>query len=78
MAAKLSLLAALLVFGTCVLAGTIFFRSTRSVVRAREIAGLRDEAELCRRELLAELDHGPADLLSLAERPGTGDSRSPD
>jgi signal transduction histidine kinase/DNA-binding response OmpR family regulator/HAMP domain-containing protein len=69
LAAKLSLLAALLVFGTTVLAGTIFFRSARSVVRGREAAGLQDEAELCRRELLSELDRGPADLLALAGAP---------
>jgi PAS domain-containing protein len=69
LAAKLSLLAALLVFGTSVLAGTIFFRSARSVVRGREVAGLRDEAELCRRELLGELDRGPADLLVVAGSP---------
>ena len=54
LAAKLSLLAALLVFGTSVVVGTIFFRSARSVVQGREEAGLRDEADLCRKELLAD------------------------
>jgi signal transduction histidine kinase/HAMP domain-containing protein len=71
LAAKLSLLAALLVFGTTVVAGTIFFRSARSVVRWREAAGLRDEAELCRQELLADLERGPADLVALAGSPVT-------
>src|SRR4051812_28515257 len=69
LAAKLCLLAALLVFGTTVAAGTFLFRGARAVVRGREVAGLRDEAELCRRELLADLDRAPADLLALAGTP---------
>jgi signal transduction histidine kinase len=71
LAAKLSLLAALLVFGTGVAAGSVFFRSARSVVRGREIIALRDEAELRRGELLADLDRAPADLVALAGSPVT-------
>jgi hypothetical protein len=69
LAAKLSLLAAALVFLTTVAAGTFFYRGARAVVRGREAAGLRDDAELCRRELLADLDRAPADLLALAGSP---------
>ena len=69
LAAKLCLLAALLVFGTTVAAGTFFFRGARAVVRGREVAGLRDEVELCRQNLLADLDRAPADLLALAGTP---------
>src|SRR5438034_6236042 len=69
LAAKLSLLAAVLVFGTAVAAGTFFFRGARSVVRGREMASLRDKAELYRRELLADLDRGSADLLALTGAP---------
>jgi signal transduction histidine kinase/HAMP domain-containing protein len=71
LAAKLSLLAALLVFGTGVMTGYVFFWSARSVVRGREIVGLRDEAELYRGELLAALDRAPADLLAVAGAPAT-------
>jgi signal transduction histidine kinase len=71
LAAKLSLLAALLVFATGVAAGSVFFRSARSVVRGREIIGLRDEAELRRGELLTDLNRAPADLVALAGSPAT-------
>ncbi len=69
LAAKLSLLAALLVFGTTVTSGWFFFRGARTVVRGREVAALRDEADLRRRELLADLDRAPADLLALTDTP---------
>jgi PAS domain S-box-containing protein len=74
LAAKLSLLAALLVFGTTVVAGRIFYKGARAVVRGREASSLRDEAELSRRELLADLDRAPADLLALAGYPATHDA----
>ena len=73
LAAKLSLLAALLVLVTTVAVGTIFFRSARSVVRGREVAALRDAAELARRELLSAYDHATADALAVA---GSGDARN--
>src|SRR5438876_389710 len=69
LAAKLCLLAAALVFGTTMVAGSVFFQGARAAARERGLAGLRDEAELSRRELLADLDRAQADLLYLANAP---------
>src|SRR5690242_17659144 len=69
LAAKLCLLAATLVFCATGAAGALFFKGARDVVRQRELAGLRDEAELRRRELLADYDRARADLLALAGSP---------
>lgn len=69
LAAKLTLLAAMLVLGTTMLASYLYFDSARSVVQGRERASLRDDAELQRRELLAEFDRAPAELVLVATLP---------
>src|SRR5438552_15966161 len=66
LAAKLCLLAATLVFCGAVGVGWLFFDRARTAVNARELVGLRDEAELCRRELLADVAQAQADLLAFA------------
>lgn len=68
LAAKLALLAAVLVLGTILLASKLYFDSARSVVQARERASLRDDAELQHRELLVGFERAPAELVSVATR----------
>src|SRR5262245_39983010 len=66
LAAKLCLLAAILVLGTTYAAGTLFYEGARVVVRERELADLRDEAALQARELIHDLQTARAELLTLS------------
>src|SRR5438128_12306372 len=66
LAAKLCLLAAILVLGTTYASGTLFYEGARVVVRERELADLRDEAALQARELIHELQNARADLVALS------------
>jgi signal transduction histidine kinase/HAMP domain-containing protein len=66
LAAKLCLLAAILVLGTTYASGTLFYEGARAVVRERELADLRDEAALQARELTHDLQTARAELIALS------------